>query len=123
MRAVEIAEPNVVEPEVVLLRQSRRSLTIFPDPIAKAILQLPLLLSRGNCFRLIHDAVSVRVLVVGCWRAPIERLLDQLGGAEAGGAVGRSVADDVLRAVIELYCPGRDSLGVSDFHAGGGHAQ
>src|SRR5271165_5303414 len=36
MRAVKIAEPDVVEPEVVLLRQPRRALAIFPNPIAKA---------------------------------------------------------------------------------------
>jgi hypothetical protein len=45
MRAIEIAEPNVVESEVVLLRQPRRAFAIFPNPIAKAILQLLLLLS------------------------------------------------------------------------------
>ena len=94
---------------------------IFPNPIAKAILQLLLLLSRGNRFRLIYDAVAVRVLIVGCRCAPIQRLLDQLGRTEAGGAVGRSVVDDVLCAVVELDCPGRDRLGVSDFHARAGH--
>ena len=45
MRAVEIPEPDVVEPEVVLLRQPRGAFAIFPNPIAKTILQLLLLLA------------------------------------------------------------------------------
>ena len=96
---------------------------IFPNPIAKAILQLLLLLARGDGLRLIYGAVPVLVLVVGRGRAPIQRLLDQLGRTEAGGTVGRSVVHDVLRAVVEFDRPGRDGLGVSDFHARAGHIQ
>ena len=123
MRTVKIAEPNVVEAKVVLFGEPLGTFAIFPNPIAKAILQLLLLLARGNCFRLIYDAVSVRVLIVGCRCAPIQRLLDQLGRTEAGGAVGRSVVNDELCAVVEFDCPGRDGLGVSDFHACAGHIQ
>ena len=71
MRTVEIPEPDVVESEVVFLRQPRGAFAIFPNPIAKTILQLLLLLSRGNCFRLIYGPAAVLVLVVGCRRAPI----------------------------------------------------
>ena len=123
MRTVEIAEPNVVESEVVFLRQPLGAFAIFPNPIAKAILQLLLLLSGGNRLRLIYGAVAVRVLVVGCRRAPIQRLLDQLGRTEAGSTVGRRVVDDVLCAVVEFDRPGRDGLGVSDFHACAAHIQ
>src|SRR5713226_4225259 len=121
MGTVEIAEPSVVKAEIVLSSQPLGAFAIFPNPIAKAILQLLLLLPRGNCFRLIYGATSIIVLVVGCRCAPIQRLLDQLGSAEAGGAVGRGVVNHVPCAVIELDCPGRDGLGVSDFHAGAGH--
>ena len=121
MRTVEIPEPNIVESEIVLFRQPLGAFPIFPDPIAKAILQLLLLFARGNCFRLIYDAVSIRVLIVGCRCPAIQRLLDQLGRTEAGGAVSRSVVNDELRAVVELDGPGRDGFGVSDFHACAGH--
>src|ERR1035441_8779245 len=104
MRAVKIAEPDVVEPEVVLLRQPRRTFAIFPNPIAKAILQLLLLLSCSDCLRLIYDAVSIRVLIIGCRCAAIKRLLNQLGRAEAGGAVGSGVVNDELCAVVEFDC-------------------
>src|ERR1035441_3328100 len=117
MRAVEIAEPNVVESEIVLLSQACGAFTIFPNPISKAILQLLLLFARGHCFRLIYDAVSVYVLIVGCGCAPIQRLLNQVGRTETGGAMGRGVANDVLCAIVEIDCPGRDSLGVANFHA------
>src|SRR5260370_35722720 len=113
MRAIEIAEPKVVKPEVVLLSQPRRAFAIFPNPIAKAILQLLLFLSGGNCFRLIYDAVSVRVLIVGCRRAPVQRLFDQLGRTEAGGTVGRSVVHDKLWAVVEFNRHCCDGLGGS----------
>src|SRR5476649_2071391 len=121
MRTVEIAEPNVVESEIVLLSQACRAFTIFPNPVSKAILQLLLLFARGYCFRLIYDAISVRVLIVGCGCAPIQRLLNQLGRPETSGAVGRGVANDVLCAIVEIDCPGCDSLGVSDFHTCSGH--
>ena len=90
---------------------------IFPDPIAKAILQLLLFFARGNCFRLIYDAVSVRVLIIGCRCAAVQRLLDQLGRTEAGSAVSRRIIDDVLCGVVQLDGPGRDRFRVSDFHA------
>jgi len=47
MRAVEIAEPEVVEPEVVLLSQPIGAFTILPNPIAKTIFQLLLFLARA----------------------------------------------------------------------------
>src|SRR5260370_32485698 len=116
MRTGEIPEANIVESEIVPLREPCRAFAIFPNPIAKAILQLLLLLPRGNGFRLIYGTTSILVLVVGCRCAPIQRLLDQLGSAEAGGAGGRGVVNHVPCAVIELDVPCRDGLGVSDFH-------
>ena len=123
MRTVEIPEPDVVEPEVVLLRQPRGALAIFPNPIAKAIFQLLLLLSGGDGLRLVHGAAPILVLVVRCRCAAIQRLLDQLRRTEAGGTMSRGVVDDVPCAVVQLDCPGRDNLGVSDFHVGAGHTQ
>src|ERR1700684_2728996 len=117
MGAVEVPEPNVVESEVVFLREPRCTFAIFPDPIAKAILQLLLLLSGSNRLRLIYDTVPVRVLIISGRRTPIQRLLDQLGRTEAGGTVGRRIVHDELRAVVEFNRPCGDGLGVSDFHA------
>ena len=51
VRTVELPETDVVEPEVVLLCQPPGALAIFPNPFTKAILQLLLLLARGNRFR------------------------------------------------------------------------
>ncbi len=116
MRTIEIAQTDIIEAEVVLLSEPLGSLAIFPNPIAKAILQLLLLLPRGNSFRLIYGATSILVLVLGCRCPTIQRLLDQFGCAEAGGAVRRGVVNDVLCAVVELDRPRRNGLGISDLH-------
>src|SRR5260370_20165937 len=118
VRTVEIAEPEVVEAEVVLLGEAFRAFLVFPNPIPKAIYQLLLLLPRSDGLWLIYCASSILVLVVGCRGAPIQRLLYQIGRAKAGGAVGRGVIHNVLRAVVELDYPGRDGLSVPDSHAG-----
>ena len=76
MRTVEIPEPNVVESKVVLFCQPLGAFPIFPNPIAKAILQLLLFFARSNGLRLIYGAVSVRVLIVGCGCPAIQGLLD-----------------------------------------------
>src|ERR1017187_576151 len=99
MRPVEIPEPDVVEPEVVVLSQSLGSFAILPNPIPKPILQLLLFLSGGNRLLLIDGALAFGGLVVGSRRAPIQRLLDQVGSAEAGSPIRRRVADHEFRGV------------------------
>jgi len=123
MRTIEVAETDVVEAEVVLFSETLGPLAIFPNPIAKAILQLLLLLPRGNSFRLIYGATSILVLVVSRWRPAIQRLLDKFGCAEACGAVGCSVIDHVLCAVIEFDRPRGDSFGAPDLHTCAGYIQ
>src|SRR5580698_9828609 len=110
MGAVEIPEPDVVEPEVVVLRQPFGSFAILPNPIAEPILQLLLFLSGGNRLLLIDGSSAFGVIVVGSRRAPIQRLLDQVGSAEAGSPIRGRVIDHVFRGVIGFYDPSSDCL-------------
>ena len=105
------------------MRQPRGALAVFPNPVAKAILQLLLFLSGGDSLRLIHGAGSVFVVVVGSRCAPVQRLLDQFGRAESGGAVGRPVVYDVPCAIVQFDGPCRDDPGVPDLHACSGNIQ
>ena len=65
MRTIEISKPDVVEAEIVIVGQALSPSGIFPNPLAKAILQLLLLFACGDRLRLVHGAVSLRVLIVG----------------------------------------------------------
>ena len=93
MRSVECAQAQIVEAVVVLARQARSAFGVLPDPFAEAVLDLLLLLARGDGFLLVDDARAIVPLVIGGRRASVESILDKVGGAEARGAVGRGVAD------------------------------
>src|SRR5260370_36545687 len=67
---VEIPEPEVVEAEVVLLGEAFRAFPVFPNPIAKPIFQLLLLLPRGDGLWLIYAAAPILVRCVACRSPP-----------------------------------------------------
>jgi hypothetical protein len=117
MRAVEAAQAQIVEAVVIFARQPRRPRAVFPYPLPESIFQLLLLFARRDGLLLIDDPRSVLPLVVSGRHAAIERLVDQLGGAEPRRAVRRGVGDAVLLAGIDLDRPGRDGSGVRHAHA------
>ena len=93
MRAVEGAQAQIVEAVVVIAGEPWCALGVLPDPFAEAVLELLLFLARGDGLLLVDDAGAVLALVIGGRRAPVEGVLDEVGGAKARRAVSRGVAD------------------------------
>ncbi len=116
MRAVEAAQAQIVEAVVIFAGQPRRPRAVFPYPLPEAILQLLLLFARRDRLLLIDDPRSVLPLVIGGRHAAIERLIDQVGGAEARRSVRRGVGNAVFLAGIDLDRPCRDGSRVANAH-------
>jgi hypothetical protein len=116
MRAVERAQTQIVEAVVIVARQPRGAVGIFPDPFAEPVLDLLLLLAGGDCLLLIDDARSVFAFVISGGRASVQSGLDELGGPEPRGAVRRRVADIPARRGLHFQRPGRNRLGMPDAH-------
>jgi hypothetical protein len=109
--------------KVVIVRQPFRAVGIFPDPLPESILQLLLLFAGRDRLRLVYGTFSFRVLIIGCGRTSVRRLLNQVRCAKARGAVRRGVAHGVVCGVVQLQSPGCDGFRVADLHGRGCHVQ
>src|SRR5216683_2624177 len=123
MRPVECAQAQIVETVVVFARQPGSAFGLLPNPFPEAVLDLLQLLAPGDRLLLVDDARAVFPLVIRRGRAPVESVLDKVGGAEARGAVSRRVADVPPGRGIDFESPGRDRFGVSDADIVGRYVQ
>jgi len=119
VRAVECAQAQIVEAVVIVAGQARRARAVLPHPFAEAVFQLLLLFPRGDGLLLVDRARSIGLFVIGGRGATVQGMLDEAGCLKALRAVGRGIADTRLRAVIDVYGPCRNCVGVGNAHVGG----
>lgn len=116
MRAVEAAQAQIVEAVVIVAGKARRARRVLPDPFAKSILQLLLLLSSCDGFLLVDGARAVVMFVIGGRRASVQGVLDEARGVKALSSPGRGVADARFHAIVDLDSPGGNRIRVRDLH-------